>query len=150
MARRIGVDFLDFDREIERRTGTTVAELFAAHGEQHFRSLELELTRELAASGGMLLAPGGGWIANPGAVALLRPPGSIIYLKVRPEVALRRLGRGQARRPLLQTPDPLGRLRQLLAAREPLFAAADHIVEVGVLRPREVIDTVARLASSIL
>jgi len=149
VARRLGVSFLDFDREIERRQASTVAAIFAERGEAHYRSLELDLTRELAGTAGMILSPGGGWIAVPAAVELLRPPGKLIYLKISPELALRRMGQGRSRRPLLQTPVPLTTLRNILAAREPLFLTADHIVDVDSLRPRAVIDTVADIASSV-
>ena len=148
-AHRIGRKFLDFDREIERREGVTVAELFATRGEQYFRELELELTRELSVTGGMVLSPGGGWIMNDGAVELLRPPGRMIYLKVTPEVALKRMGRRSERRPLLARPDPLGELRRLLAIREPRYSTADFVVSVEAYRPQQVIETVARLASTL-
>jgi Shikimate kinase len=148
-ANRIGRQFLDFDREIERREGVTVAELFAMRGERYFRELELELTRELSVTGGMVLSPGGGWIMNDGAVELLRPPGRMIYLKVTPEVALKRMGRRSEKRPLLARPDPLGELHRLLAVREPRYATADFVVSVEAYRPQQVIETVARLASTL-
>lgn len=146
VAKRIRRQFLDFDREIERREGVKVAQLFATRGERYFRDLELSLTRELADTGGMVLAPGGGWIMNEGALALLRPPARMIYLKVAPEVALQRMGRKRSRRPLLSRPDPLAELQRLLSIREPYYIMADYVVSVEALRPQQVIETVARLA----
>ena len=146
-AAQLGRPFLDFDREIERREGATVYQLFARHGEAYFRARERELTEELARTGGMVLAPGGGWIMDPGTVALLRPPARMIYLRVAPEIALRRLGRNRDSRPLLRGPDPLQLLRGLLAQREPRYATADFVVNSEVFDIEQLTRLVVRLAS---
>jgi shikimate kinase len=130
--------FLDFDAEIERRTDATVAEIFASRGEPHFRQLEQDLTREVAAwRGGMILSPGGGWITNSGVVAALRPPARMIWLKVRPTEAVRRLGEQAQRRPLLNRMNPTAGLEQLLKDREARYATADLAINTEIfLIPR--------------
>ena len=148
VAQRLGRSFVDFDAEIERREGMTVAQIFATYGEPYFRRRELELTQELAEQGGMVLAPGGGWIMIPGALALLRPPGRMIYLRVRPEVAIRRLERARHVRPLLQVPEPLAELRRLLGERESAYQLADLVLDTDLLDTRELIRTIVRLASA--
>lgn len=148
VAARLGWPFLDFDVEIERREGLGVPQLFAERGEAGFRALEAGLTRELAAAGGMVLAPGGGWIADPANVALLRPPACIVYLRVTPETALRRMGEQRATRPLLQHPDPIANLRALLARRAAAYEAADHVVDAEVVDIQRLVEIVAKLAPS--
>ncbi|HEU4641920.1 MAG TPA: shikimate kinase [Gemmatimonadaceae bacterium] len=146
LAKRLARPFVDFDVEIERRAGATVAEIFRSRGEREFRRMELDLTRDLASRQGMVLAPGGGWIVTPGAVALLRPPGRIIYLRVSPDVALLRMGSAHHVRPLLRAPDPLAELRRLLAEREPAYLRADHVLDVDVLDLQGVTLALSRLA----
>jgi shikimate kinase len=148
VARRIGRPFVDFDVEIERREGVSVATIFQERGEGHFRELELTLTRELAGTGGMILAPGGGWITVPGALALLRPPARMIYLRVGPDVALQRMGKARTDRPLLRAPDPAAELGRLLLKREPLYLSADHVLDVDLLDLQGVIDAVSDLAAT--
>ncbi|MBX6332006.1 MAG: shikimate kinase [Gemmatimonadaceae bacterium] len=148
MAEQLGRPFLDFDTEIERRSGRSVTDIFREHGEPHFRKLELELTRELAARSGMVLAPGGGWGTVPGALALLRPPARMIYLRATPGVALERMGAERASRPLLSHADPLSELGRLLAAREAFYRLADHVVDVDRVDLQEVISLVSQLASA--
>ena len=138
--------FLDFDAEIERREYLGIAEIFASKGEPYFRSLEKKLTEELRTVGNMVLSPGGGWIANPGCLDLLRPPALLIYLKVRPEVALARMGKDVVRRPLLARPDPIGELRHLLWSRETIYAKADHTVSTDLMTLQEAIDRIVALA----
>lgn len=147
VAAELGWGFLDFDAEIERRVGCSVAELFAARGEAHFRQLELELTDELRARPAMVLAPGGGWITSPAVVARLCPPGRMIYLVVRPETAVRRMGRAVAARPLLAGEDAVGAVRRLLAVRGPMYETADFVVDTEGVEMKELIRRLVVLAS---
>jgi len=82
-------------------------------------------------------------------VDVVRPPAKLIYLKVRPETALARLGAQRAARPLLSRPDPLGELKRLLAEREILYGTADHVVNAEVLDIQHLVQKLAELASTI-
>ena len=146
VAEQLSRTFLDFDVEIERREGKTIAEIFGEKGEGHFRELERILTEECRLLGNMVLAPGGGWVSNAAVVALLRPPSKIIYLKVRPELALKRLGNERSTRPLLMRPDPQGELRRLFDARRAAYERADHVIETDVISLPEVVARVTQLA----
>src|SRR5688500_17578033 len=148
VATRLGRVFMDLDREIERREQATVSEIFAEKGEPYFRTKERELTEELSRQGNMVLAPGGGWMTNADVVALLRPPGRIIYLKVKPETAMKRIGDERATRPLLMRPDPLGELKRMLKQREPMFDAADHVIDTERLKPQQVVEQIIAVAES--
>jgi shikimate kinase len=145
-AKRLGRPFLDFDLEIERRTGISVARYFAAYGEPAFRALEVELTRELAAAPPMVLAPGGGWVTNEGVMALLRPPGRIIHLRVSPDEAMRRIARSRVVRPLLRQADPAATMRALWEARAGLYHLADVELDVETLGSQQLTDYLAALA----
>jgi shikimate kinase len=97
----------------------------------------------------MVVAPGGGWVTNKGVVEVVRPPATLIYLKVRPETALARLGAQRAARPLLSRPDPLGELKRLLAERESLYAGADHVISAETIDLQHLVQKLAELASTI-
>jgi shikimate kinase len=146
VAERLHRPFLDFDAEIERRTGVSVARIFAERGEPAFRTLEVELTRELAAAPPMVLAPGGGWITNEGVIELLRPPGRLVHLRVSPAEAVRRLSRARIVRPLLQGDDPQATLEALWGRRAGLYARADLQIDVELVDPQRVINDVVALA----
>ena len=145
LAERLGRTFLDFDVEIERRQGMPVAAVFAERGEAAFRKLERSLTEELRELGNMVLAPGGGWVADPTVVALLRPPARLIYLRVRPETALKRLGTAVGTRPLLNRPDPLGEMHRLFEQRRAMYQAADLEVGTELHAPQQVTEDILRL-----
>lgn len=146
VAKRLGRPFLDFDVEIERRTGRSVQRFFAEQGEPAFRSLEISVTQELAAAPPMVLAPGGGWVTNAGVMELLRPPGRIIHLRVSPEEAMRRITRSRIVRPLLQHADPQARMRTLWETRSALYNRADLVVDVELLTSQQVTDSIVALA----
>lgn len=143
VAERLGRPFLDLDQEIMRREGkASVGEIFRSKGEAYFRTMEADLTRELAARPGMVLSPGGGWIMTPGSLDVMRPVAYLIYLRVAPETALARIGADRANRPLLDHPDPLGELRHQLAVRSPKYDEADLILNVELIDAEEVISFV--------
>lgn len=149
LATHLNRTFLDFDREIERRESASISEIFAVRGEPYFREQEIALTLELRQCGNMIVAPGGGWVTNKGVVDIIRPPSILIYLKVKPETALARLGAQRAARPLLSRPDPLGELRRLLVDREQLYSQADHVVSAEMLDVKRLVVKLAELASTI-
>jgi len=146
VAQALGRPFLDFDAEVVRRTGQSVASLFAERGEGAFRSMEIELTDEVATHPPMVLAPGGGWITNPGVVDRLRPPGRLVHLRLTPARALARLQGSGVERPLLRTPDPLAALERLWLERHTVYATADWTLDVENLDWQEVAQIVASLA----
>ncbi len=143
LGERMSRTFLDFDLEIERREGMPVTQIFGERGETGFRQLERKLTEELRDVGNMVVAPGGGWIMDQEGVAMLRPPAVMIYLRVRPETALRRLAGAVGGRPLLNRPDPLAELQTIFEARRALYQAADHEIGTELLTAQQVTDQVA-------
>ena len=149
LARRLGWDFVDLDVEIERREGRSIVRLFAEEGEGYFRERERALTVELAGRRRLVIAPGGGWAAQPGLMALLRPPATIIYLAASPEAVARRLGAGEATRPLLAGGDAggtLDRLARLLADRAAAYRAADLVIDTELIDVQGVIDMLQAVA----
>lgn len=149
VARVLSRPFLDFDLEIERRVGKTVQRIFAEEGEPAFRAHERALTQELAAAPPMVLAPGGGWVTNEGVVALLRPPGRIIHLRISPEAALRRLARSRVVRPLLKVSDPQAAIDRLWRDRTPLYEQADLAIDVEVVESQQVVEQIVALARNL-
>jgi shikimate kinase len=146
---QLGRTFLDLDVEIERREGRSISEIFGENGESYFRAKELALTKELQQVGNMILAPGGGWITIPDIVGLLRPPGRLIYLRVQPETALKRLGNRRTLRPLLSRPDPGAELQRLYEQRRAAYETADQVVDTELYSLQRVIEKVMELASSL-
>jgi len=138
LGRQLNRQFLDFDVEIARREGMTITDIFAQRGEPAFRDLERRLTLECAELGNMVLAPGGGWVTKPEVVTLLRPPAMLIYLRITPATALKRMGTGATGRPLLVRPNPSGELGRLLETRRSSYETADLVVDVERLAAQEV------------
>lgn len=140
LARHLGWDFRDFDREVEARSGRSVPELFREEGEAAFREAEDRVARSLLALDGVVLASGGGWPCRPGRMEEL-PPGTLsVWLRVTPRTAVARASEQEGRRPLLEGPDPLARARELLESREPYYRMAAWSVDGEVTPP----DVVAR------
>jgi len=136
--------FTDIDREIERDTGRSIEELFVGEGEAWFRERERAAVDSALAGEPAVVAPGGGWAAQPGALESAAAA-LVVYLVCPPSVATQRLT-GTVDRPLLAEPDRERRLRELLAVREPRYLEADAIVDTEGKTPSEVAKTVVQLA----
>ncbi len=131
LARRLKLRFLDSDHEIERRCGVKVPVIFEIEGETGFRSRESQAIAELTSLEGIVLATGGGVVMSGENRRLLGASGTVVYLCARPEDLYERV-RHDRNRPLLATPDPLARLHELYAERDPLYRAiADLVVDTG-------------------
>lgn len=131
LARRMNKEFYDADAEVEKTTGVKIPVIFEIEGESGFRAREEKMIEQLTAMTGIVLATGGGAVISPANRSLLKGRGRVIYLRAAPEDLWRRTRRDR-NRPLLQTADPLGRLRMLHEQRDPLYReVADLIVDTG-------------------
>lgn len=138
LATRLGLPFSDADTEIETAAGMTIPEIFAQRGEAEFRDGERRvISRVLSTRAPLVLATGGGAYMNAETREKIAALGISIWLKADADVLMRRV-RKNSKRPLLQTPDPEGTLRRLLAEREPTYALADLIL-VSRDEPHEVV-----------
>jgi shikimate kinase len=138
---------VDFDEQIERRAGATIAQIFEAHGEAHFRDLEREVTQELVTAPASVLAPGGGWSTRSSVVGLIRPRTLLVWLQVSPRAALERMGTLIVSRPLLMKGDSGQILADLLADRQQFYQQADLVVDTELVDAQQVAAEVVRLAS---
>jgi shikimate kinase len=143
LARTLDWTFFDFDDEIVRRAGCSVASLFQERGEEAFRTMEAQLTAELSSLPHAVLAPGGGWAAQPGLLESLPRSAAVIWLRVSPEEAIRRLRGSPVERPLLTGADALGVVRWLARQRNDRYARADLVVDVDGRGPEEIADTIS-------
>lgn len=131
LARRLQLPFLDSDQAIEKRLGCPIREFFEREGEERFREIEVEVIDSLSQQGAGVLSTGGGAVLRAQTRERLRARGRVIYLKSHPEELIRRL-RHDTNRPLLQVADPMAKLRDLFATRDPLYRQTAHfVVETG-------------------
>jgi shikimate kinase len=131
LARRLSLPFIDSDHAIEARLGCSIREFFEREGESRFRDVEEEVIDTLTQQSTGVLSTGGGVVLRQANRQHLRDRGHVVYLKSVPEELYRRL-RHDVNRPLLQVADPLSRLRDLYAERDPLYREVAHyVVETG-------------------
>jgi XRE family aerobic/anaerobic benzoate catabolism transcriptional regulator len=147
LARQLRVRFVELDRQIEKAADMSLAELFSLYGEDYYRRLEREtLSKVLAEKRPMVLATGGGIVASPDTYGLLKRSAVTVWLRAAPEDHWNRVVSQGDRRPMADHPQAMADLRALLAAREPLYAGADHTVDTS---GRSVDAIVNELASAI-
>lgn len=137
LADQLQFQFLDTDAEIEARAGRTIADIFSQAGEAAFRTLERGMVEELAKRSDLVIATGGGLICDPNNLASLKEHALTVCLWASAETIWNRV-RTQTHRPLLQAPDPLGRIRELLELRRAIYRQSDVLLGTELRSPREV------------
>ena len=150
VAELLHYDYLDTDDVIQTQQGRAIPEIFSTDGEPAFRRLEQEMTRELAARTRTVIATGGGLPVHAENLASLKTHALVVCLWASPEKIWERV-KNQTHRPLLHDPDPVKKIRELLAAREPFYKQADVLLNTDLRSVREVAQQVVhqfRLESS--
>lgn len=131
LARRSNLTFVDSDSRIEQRFGCSIREYFEREGEDLFRDAEVEVIDELTRSTGCVVSTGGGSVLRVENRKHLRERCRVVYLRSSPDELFKRL-RHDRNRPLLQVADPLTKLRNLYAERDPLYRETAHfVIETG-------------------
>lgn len=143
LAARLETAFLDSDSEIQRETGSSIPEIFAAEGEQGFRRIESAVVARLVMTFDGVLSLGGGAVTDSGTRALLQGQ-RVVWLDISADLAFRRVGRGKGR-PLLKGMGRQG-MADLLAAREGWYReVATWRVETSTGSPDRVVEVIEEL-----
>ena len=140
LARKLGLEFLDSDHELEAQTGASVSLIFDVEGEKGFRDRETRMLEELTRRQGVLLATGGGAVLRKENRSLLGSSGTVIYLRTSVAQQLQRLRRDRSR-PLLQTSDRKEKLTRLAEERNPLY---EELADIVFPAQNRALDQVAR------
>lgn len=145
LAGALGVDFRDTDRDIEVLTGKSVSDIFVDDGEEHFRRLEADAVAAALQQHSGVLALGGGAILDARTRALLNGL-RVVWLQVDVPAAANRVGLARGR-PLLAM-NPRAHLRELLAARAPLYAAvASDVIDTSDVSVTGIVDQLRQVLS---
>ena len=144
VANRLGYQLLDSDHEIERNEDATVAEIFADKGEPYFRARERAFIDSGHPLSGTVVACGGGLVVQDGMLARLQSRGVVVCLHASLDTILQRTSTNR-NRPLLHVEDPMVRLRELYAAREPIYRRAGVVILTDHRPASDIISHVLRV-----
>lgn len=146
LAQALQRPFVDTDAMVEAEEQQTIAEIFAARGERHFRALEAAAIRSASSLRGQVVAVGGGAVLDPGNVTNLRGTGDVVWLDAPVSALVMHLSADaeQVTRPLLGDPgatqtDLAQRLEQLRRDRHDAYARAATVRIDTQGRPPEVL-----------
>jgi shikimate kinase len=139
LAKRLGLEFVDSDTEIEQAAGYSISEIFERFGEPSFRDGERRVIARLVEGRPKVIATGGGAFMDPRTRELILERCIAVWLDADPAVLAERVARRDSR-PLLKDKDPLKVLQELATVRNPVYAEAqirvhsqpmphDHTVE---------------------
>ena len=139
LSQELKLEFVDSDREIEKRAGADIPWIFDVEGESGFRSREESVINSLTAGKDVVLSTGGGAVLSAVNRSALQANGTVVYLETSVEQQLERTSRDK-NRPLLQTDNPRDVLEELMAIRHPLYLdSADIVVATDKRHPKTVV-----------
>ena len=145
LAQRLGMPFLDIDREIERMFGLSVSEIFAERGEPQFRATERVLISRLLAGPAKVLSLGGGAYVDPETRELVNHASTTVWLDPPFELILARLDRS-SERPLTSGKSP-EELRNLWSERRTSYAEAHIRIVTSNGTPAEAVEQILKALS---
>jgi len=145
VADALNAPLIDIDLLLMREMAMPVSQIFAMQGEVAFRRMERDAVRAACAREPAVIVPGAGWAAQEGELDAARAGALIVYLKCAPPTAAKRTEEGESR-PLLMSPDPLARMRELETEREPFYTLADRQVAADNRPAEAVAEHVVRIA----
>jgi XRE family aerobic/anaerobic benzoate catabolism transcriptional regulator len=138
VAERLGWQFVELNKEIERDNDMSVPEIFALYGQEGYRRFEQAAVRKLIARDGpMLLATGGGIVAEPLTFELVLSSFYTIWIKAEPEEHMRRVREQGDLRPMGGDASAMQELRAILVSREPFYARARGTIDTAGLSVEE-------------
>ena len=149
VAARLGIPFIELDEAIVREAQMTLGAIFEIHGEAYYRQMERDVLRRILDSGKpAVIATGGSIVNDPETWGLLRSRARTIWLKAAPREHWDRVVAQGDVRPMRGRPRAMNELKQLLAARTPLYEQAAVTVDTSGRTVDDVVDRIASLASS--
>jgi len=130
LAKDLDYTFVDTDTLIESDQKTTITEIFSTFGEPYFRDVETKIIRKVLEGEGQVISTGGGAVIREENREAFKRAGLVVCLTAQPEIILERI-KHETHRPLLQTPDPMAKIRELLGSREKFYNQADLIIDTS-------------------
>ncbi len=116
------------DDLIVAQEGKSIAKIFHDSGELYFRKVETDIVAAIVDKQNVIIDCGGGVALNPQNLELLKKNGIVFYLSASPEEIYKNV-KDQTNRPLLNTPDPKNKIKELLQARRPFYEKADYVID---------------------
>ena len=131
LAQRLDLNFVDTDDLIEIEDGRSIAAIFQEEGENYFRRLEAQVAHELSVHRGLVISTGGRLMLDVDNAAALRATGPVFCLTAPAEEIVARLSDESGQRPLLEVPNPVGRINELLQQRKAGYGRFPQINTAG-------------------
>lgn len=130
LSRRLGIPFVDSDKEIEAAAGCSVVDIFSMYGEEEFRRVEQRVIQRLLDQPPLLkvISTGEGAFITPAVREMVQGRALTVWLKADLDLLVKRTNFRDTR-PQLLNADSKKILSQLIQERYKIYAEADITVE---------------------
>lgn len=147
LAAKLKYRFMDLDKQIEKKTKKTIADIFRKKGEDKFRVMEKKELHETKKSRNIVIATGGGTPCFFDNMDWMNEHGVTIYLEVSAGVLFYRLVKEKAERPLLKDLTDVELMEQIvihLTTRESFYSKAKLVVKGEKIKMDKLLKTIKK------
>lgn len=145
LAAKLGWTHHDTDEMISKQVGSSVADIIRTQGEAAFRQVEKNAVALVALSDRCVISTGGGVPLDASNMNELAKGATVVWLKISPEIALKRAGNLKSR-PLIDPTNPVESIRKRMEERNPIYQrAAQHVIESDLMEPEQVAEKIMNL-----
>ena len=144
LSKMLHMRLVDVDAEIEKAQTMTISDIFAMHGEQHFRDIETAMIEKLSREKDVIISTGGGAVLRDENMKALKENGIVFCLNASTETILERTGRSE-NRPLLKVDNPKKRISEMLSFRRPFYEKAGIMIETDGKTPLEIVQEIMEI-----
>ena len=144
LAQKLSYNFVDIDRTIESREGSTINLIFKNKSESYFRKLENEISLEKLKKKNTVISLGGGAFLNKYIRREVKNTSVSFWLDVDVAKLIKRLKKTK-KRPLLYNKNLNITVNKIYLERKKTYSEADYRIKCNFLGPDKIVDKILKL-----
>ena len=142
LAMRLGWQFVDTDRILERKVGMSIADYYALVGEQVFRQEEHDIICRVSHYHEAVISFGGNFVLEKKNFRVLKEWGYIIALQANPQRIIERVGRRIGKRPTMDYEDLSSFVFSMIKRWKKVYPYCDYVVDTTKKSPSFIVDEI--------
>jgi len=130
LAKKLNVNFIDIDHEIEKKYQMNISEIFQTKGEGFFRKIEENVSCKLINGKPCVISIGGGGFLNKKIRTKIKINAISIWINTSLDKIYQRLKESKNKRPLLNYENLRKSIKEIYDKRKPIYKKANYKIQI--------------------
>jgi shikimate kinase len=144
LAKKLNLDFIDIDQEIEKKYEMTISEIFQTKGEHYFRKIEENMSCKLINGKPCVISIGGGSFINIKVRNKIKIDGISIWINTGLEKIYERLNKSKNKRPLLNYKKLKKSIKEIYNKRKPIYKKANYTIQTKSDNKKSIVEKIIK------